>query len=493
MNKNRLLVLICEPFQWIQMLCHELNTSFVLGVVIVYGFNQGFSGSLFRVVSDYYWKDVQKIQPSTVQLYVGFYYIPWIMKPVWGLLTDIFTVNGYHRRPYFVISGILGVISALSVALVNVQFMPVIMALICLIGVTASMAIADVTIDACIAKNSIQMPSLASDMQSLCGFCTSVGALIGFSTSGMFVHQLGAKGALGLLALAPTLLIMLGFFIYELRSNRPSNQKATMEKVGGAMNGMCKTIKYPQVWKPSLYMYLSLALSISTHEGQFYWYTDPKAGPAFSQEFVGMIYAIGAVASIAGVLIYHKLLKDYYSFRKLLFFAQLLYGFSGMLDLSFVLRWNLKLGIPDYFFVIFEECVARIVSRIKWMPMIVLSTKLCPLGIEGTFFALLMCIDSLGQLSAKWSGGLVLHLFHVTRSDFTNLWLVMLIKTALRFATLALIFLVPKADQYEVLVPPDLLKGENLMNTEEEEGETIQLIAMNEKMEGMEGSSLRER
>lgn len=46
---------------------------------------------------------------------------------------------------------------------------------------------------------------------------------------------------------------------------------------------MYKTIKYPQVWKPSLYMFISLALNISTHEGYFYWYTDPKAGPAFSQ------------------------------------------------------------------------------------------------------------------------------------------------------------------------------------------------------------------
>ena len=50
-----------------------------------------------------------------------------------------------------------------------------------------------------------------------------------------------------------------------------------------ALRGMSKTIKLPQVWKPSLYMYLYLALSISTHEGQFYWYTDPKAGPVFSQ------------------------------------------------------------------------------------------------------------------------------------------------------------------------------------------------------------------
>ena len=50
-----------------------------------------------------------------------------------------------------------------------------------------------------------------------------------------------------------------------------------------ALRGMSKTIKLPQVWKPSLYMYLSLALSISAHEGHFYWYTDPKAGPGFSQ------------------------------------------------------------------------------------------------------------------------------------------------------------------------------------------------------------------
>lgn len=56
-----------------------------------------------------------------------------------------------------------------------------------------------------------------------------------------------------------------------------------MENIEFTMKGMYKSIRCPQVWKPSLYMYLSLALSISTHEGQFYWYTDPKAGPAFSQ------------------------------------------------------------------------------------------------------------------------------------------------------------------------------------------------------------------
>ncbi|CAK9151930.1 unnamed protein product [Ilex paraguariensis] len=252
-----------------------------------------------------------------------------------------------------------------------------------------------------------------------------------------------------------------------------------VDKLGVAIKGMYKTIQIPQVWKPSLYMYMSLALSISTHEGQFYWYTNPKAGPAFSQELVGMIYAFGAMASIVGVLIYHKVLKDY-PFRSLLFFAQLLYGLSGMLDLVFILRWNLALGIPDYFFVVMEECVSRIISRIRWMPMMVLSSRLCPLGIEGTFFALLMCIDSLGSVSSKWGGGMVLHVLHVTRTDFNNLWLAVLIRNVLRIATLGLIFLVPNVDQSDLLIPTDVL---TMTKTESTEHDGLQLVPLKEKVE----------
>lgn len=185
------------------------------------------------------------------------------------------------------------------------------------------------------------------------------------------------------------------------------------------------------------------------------------------------------MASIVGVLIYHKTLKDY-PFRTLIFFSQLLYSISGMLDLIFIFRWNLGLGIPDSFFVIMEECVSRIVSRLRWMPMIVLSTRLCPLGIEGTFFALLMCIDSLGALSAKWGGGMLLHLLRVTRSDFSNLWLVVFIRNVLRFSTLCLIFLVPTADQSEVLVPSDLLTNSTSAVDEEEDHESLELVPKKE-------------
>lgn len=52
-----------------------------------------------------------------------------------------------------------------------------------------------------------------------------------------------------------------------------------------AGNAMWTTLKCPNVWRPCLYMYLSFALSLNIAEGMFYWYTDSKNGPAFSQVF----------------------------------------------------------------------------------------------------------------------------------------------------------------------------------------------------------------
>lgn len=69
----------------------------------------------------------------------------------------------------------------------------VVAALVCMVGITGGVAIADVTIDACVARNSIEIRELAADMQSLCGVCSSVGALVGYSISGFFVHHLGPQ------------------------------------------------------------------------------------------------------------------------------------------------------------------------------------------------------------------------------------------------------------------------------------------------------------
>lgn len=55
------------------------------------------------------------------------------------------------------------------------------------------------------------------------------------------------------------------------------------QKFLDAGKAMWTTLKFPLVWRPCLYMYLSFTLSLNIYEGLFYWYTDSEAGPAFSQ------------------------------------------------------------------------------------------------------------------------------------------------------------------------------------------------------------------
>lgn len=105
-NQGGVLDLVVKrPLRWLRMLVEELHWSFFFGVIVVYGVSQGLGKGLSKVSTQYYFKDEQMIQPSQAQVYVGLIQVPWIIKPVWGLLTDVVPVLGYRRRPYFVFAG----------------------------------------------------------------------------------------------------------------------------------------------------------------------------------------------------------------------------------------------------------------------------------------------------------------------------------------------------------------------------------------------------
>lgn len=127
------------------------------------------------------------------------------------------------------------------------------------------------------------------------------------------------------------------------------------------------------------------------------------------------------------------------------------------------------------------------IGRIKWMPLLVLAAKLCPPGIEGTFFALLMSVDNLGMMSSAWVGGVLLKLTGVRRRSFKYLWLAVLIRIGMRFLPLPFLFLVPNTDPDQPLLPPELLLASHdptyvleseSESDEQEDGETVRLAVL---------------
>ncbi|KAJ8561150.1 hypothetical protein K7X08_027340 [Anisodus acutangulus] len=426
---------ICGPVNWFRMLSKELHWSFVFGVIV---------------------------------------------KPIWGLLTDAVPILGYRRRPYFLFAGSLGVVSMLFLSLH--KNLHIVLALLSLTAGSAAVAIADVTVDACVAQNSGSHPSLAADMQSLCALSSSIGALVGFSLSGILVHLLGPMGVYGLLSIPAGLLVLVGVLLKESLTHNFAYQQVN-QNLTDAAKAMWNTLKCPEVWRPCLYMYLSFALSVDIQEGMFYWATDSKGGPHFSKESIGYISAVASIGSLLGAILYQYGLKDH-SFRDVLFWTQLLFGLSGMLDLVLVLRLNLKFGIPDYFFMVMDASVSQMVGRLKWMPLLVLSSKLCPPGIEGTFFALLMSIDNTGLMTSRWGGGLLLHVFKITRTKFHNLWLAILIRNILRITPLFVLFLVPRSDPNSSILPDGVSDSkETTESTPAIQNENIELVALVHNMD----------
>ncbi|KAK8965333.1 putative folate-biopterin transporter 2 [Platanthera guangdongensis] len=236
------------------------------------------------------------------------------------------------------------------------------------------------------------------------------------------------------------------------REQRQSNtlaREAIHQKLLFANQTMWKRMKCGVVWKPCLFMFSSLALSLNIQEGMFYWYTDGEPGPAFSKKDISFSYSIGSAGSLLGVLLYQNSLKSY-PFHRLLFWAQISSTAIGMLDLLLLQRLNLKLGVADYPFVVISEAMTHMVGRVRRMPILVLSIRLCPPGIEGTFFALLMSIDHFGTLASSWCGGFLLQLLKISRTEFGNLWIAVLIRNLARLLPILLLNLVPRGQNDSV-------------------------------------------
>ncbi|THG22372.1 hypothetical protein TEA_012592 [Camellia sinensis var. sinensis] len=495
---------VWAPVYWFRMLAMEMHWSFVYGVVVIYGISQGLGGALNRVGTAYYMKDVQKVQPSAAQVYSGI-----------RNNRDSLDCQAYLGHPHRCC--VMGIISMLYLSLH--EKLHLFLALLFLTGGSAGVAIADVTIDACVAQNSGSHPLLAADMQSLCALSSSIGALVGFLLSGILVHLIGPVGVFGLLAIPFGLVLSVGVLLKEpyttdftcrqfslgevLDSNlsvcilsshacifscKTLHVKETglhmrvTQKFTDACKAMWTTLKCPEVWRPCLYMYISLTLSLDIYQGMFYWFTDSEEGPSFSKEAIGYICSIGSVGSLLGAILYQYGLKDY-PFRDLCFWTQLLFGLSGMLDLMLVLRLNLKFGIPDSLFVVIDASVSQMILRLKWMPLLVLSSKLCPPGIEGTLFALLMSIDNAGLLTSSWGGGLLLHVLKVTRTEFDELWLAILIRNILRVSPLCLLFLIPGSDPNASILPTEMmLNAEEVSETPEPQN--IELAPLVDNVDG---------
>ena len=88
----------------------------LFAILVVY-FVQGILG-LARLAVSFFLKDELGLSPSQMGALTGIAALPWVIKPVFGFLSDGLPLFGYRRRSYLILSGILGSLSWLVLATV---------------------------------------------------------------------------------------------------------------------------------------------------------------------------------------------------------------------------------------------------------------------------------------------------------------------------------------------------------------------------------------
>lgn len=405
----------------------------LFAILTVY-FVQGILG-LARLAVSFFLKDELMLSPAEVSALMGVAAIPWITKPIIGFLSDGKPLFGYRRRSYLFISGILGTMAWLSLGtIVNNAWS----ATIAILFTSLSVAMSDVIVDSVVverAKNESLIKS--GSLQSVTWGASALGGLITAYFSGALLEHFGNETVFLITACFPLLVVGIAGLIME----NPIEKDAITKPLKGQIKQLWETITQKSILAPVIF--ISLWQATPSADSAFFFFSTNELG--FTPEFLGRIRLITSLASLIGIFCYQTWLKQI-SFRVMLGWSVVLSSLLGMTSLILVTHYNRVLGIDDHWFSLGDSLILTVMGQIAFMPVLVLSARLCPEGIEASFFALLMSIWNLAGLISNELGALLTHWLGVTETNFENLWLLLLITNLSSLLPLFLIKLLPNDD-----------------------------------------------
>jgi MFS family permease len=317
--------------------------------------------------------------------------LPWIIKPVWGAISDFVPLFGYRRRPYLVLANIAAFLAFARVATIdlNTGMIPV-------LAVTAfAMAISSTLCGALLVETG-QKENTTARFVNQQWLWFNIAQMISVLIAGYLIEILSPIGALhfaaAIAALAPLAIIAGVRLIEEPRAS--IDMAALRERLNALL----------AVFRSRNLLFVAGFL--------FLYYFSPGFGTPlyfqmsdrldFSQGFIGVLSSIGAGGWIIGGLLYRWRLNRL--------------GRLALLRLSIVggvlsTLSYLALSTPATAVAIW--LMGGITSMIAMIATMTLAAESCPKGAEGFAFAGMMSIVNLcGPLSDTLGSALYQHVFN---------------------------------------------------------------------------------
>ena len=155
-------------------------------LVFIFSVAFGLKGALMQLVSTAalpYSQKYLKFTAEEMQRYGIVAMFPWTVKPLMGMISDLFPIGGYHKRYYIAVSSALG--CAALVYLAVVEFTPGMGAwyVLGLVAINFQVATADLLTEGKYTERMREHPTKSSDMVSYVWMCITCGSVFATACS----------------------------------------------------------------------------------------------------------------------------------------------------------------------------------------------------------------------------------------------------------------------------------------------------------------------
>ena len=353
------------------------TTRLLLFFAIVYaveGIGQAKSGVVWQPLT-HFLKATYRWSPVEISASLAVLDVPWVIKPLYGLVSDFLPLAGYRRRSYLLLAAI-----AASAAFAWVGMLTTPAGIIPALVVTSvAMAMASTVCGGLLVENGQRLnasDAFVNQQWLWFNVAAVVAALLGGWLIEVMPAQQALRAAAWIAAAAPLAVVGSLGLVHE--------ERATIDRAGFAsgLAALLAAFRSRDLWLIAVFLFLYY-FSPGFGTPLYFELTDTLK---FSQGFIGALSAISALGWIAGGLLYRYLLWRL-PMRALL-------NLSLLLGVAGTLAYLAMVGPVSAVAIYFCFGIASMVANVATLS---LAAAVCPKGAEGFTFAALMSVINLAS------------------------------------------------------------------------------------------------
>ena len=331
-------------------------------------------------------KDTFGLSAAQTATFFSITIIPWLIKPVYGLISDFVPLFGQRRKSYFLLSSGMAAAMGLSLSMMGSYTYWGVAILFTLMGL--GLAFTDVLTDALMVENG-QRLGLTGPFQAVQWAAISFASILVGIGGGWLAQQKLLSATFLIATVFPV--ITLTMAVVMIREPRVKSGDRQFRKTWAAIRG---AIGSRTLWIVAGFI--------------FFYNFSPSFGPAlvyyatdvlhFSKIFLGTLDSIAYASGIVGTALYFTFSKSF-ALKHLIYFA----------IAAGVIATLAYLGYRSPVSAVVLSLVFGSVSMFIQLTFLDLAARACPKQAEATFFALLTSVYNgavqISQITGGWLYG----------------------------------------------------------------------------------------